>query len=139
MLNLAPMSPSLLSHPSPRPWLTAEDLVKNSGLKTVSYREARLLQRTMSLHPRTTTQHLSSALGAPPFVQSHCVLLESSQESLGFQEWVLWGPFCQQVWGKRPDDTSEQSREWGKPLQGNVQYAGHTQAVSLSQYSSSLE
>lgn len=57
----------------------------------------------------------------------------------GFQEWVLRGPSRQQVWGKQPDDDSEHSREWGKPLQGNVQYAGHTQAASISKYSSSLE
>lgn len=37
----------------------------------------------MSLHHRTTMQYLSSALRAPPFVQSHCILLGSSQESLG--------------------------------------------------------
>jgi len=43
------------------------------------------------------------------------------------------------VWGKRPDDNSEHSREWGKPLQGNVQYVGHMQAASISKYSSSLE
>lgn len=57
----------------------------------------------------------------------------------GFQEWVLWGPSHRQVWGKRPDDNSEHSREWGKPLQGNVQYARHTEATSISKYSSSLE
>lgn len=68
-----------------------------------------------------------------------CCRAPRTASGAGFQEWVLWGPSHRQVWGKQPDDNSEHSREWGKPLQGNVQYARHTEATSINKYSSSLE
>lgn len=135
MLSLALMSPSLLHTLFPAPGSLQRTWQRRMGFKQYPIEKHSFCMTREPIPCTTGPQNSISALPWEHLLLSKaiasCQGAPRKALGVGFQEWVLWGPFCQQVWGKRPADTSEQSREWGKPLQGNVQYAGHTQAASI--------